>query len=186
MLMEKDYSYRETIPGQLMYLDFDVTAVRCCQSFKVMNVITAFLPYSRYLYGAFFDELLTTERLTVLLDNCFEHIGGVPAELELNPERLILTTKYGENLMRTESFKSFADNRGFEIRFNQKRMTHFMKAVKSKYAEKQIFMEDWIWDGAFSDWLREYNAKPKRVNSKEIPAYQLEIESLYFKPSAQT
>lgn len=181
MLREKVYLCRET-PGQLMHLDFDAVAVRCCQSFKVMNLMTAYLPYSRYLYAAFFDELLTTEGLATLLDDCFEHIGGVPTALELNLDRLILVTKYGENLLEKDNFKHFANNRGFEIRFNQKGITHFMKAVKNKYVEKHFFMEDWIWDGNFSEWLREYNRKPKRVNTKEIPAYQLDYESLYLKP----
>lgn len=183
--MGKYYSFQEILPGRLMYLDFEITSVRSnqpCRLFSKMYVMAAFLPYSRYLYGVFFRELLTSEGLIRMLDNCFAHIGGVPEVLELNKERLALATKDANRITTASSFRSFARERGFVMRFNHKGMSHFIKTVISNYAQKTIFMEDWIWEEGFADWLKDLNSKPQRLPAKIVPVERLELEQPFFQP----
>jgi len=181
--MEKKHvPSQDILPGRVMYLDFDVTSVRCVQSFNKIYLMAAFLPYSRYLYGVFFNEPLTSESLTELLDDCFTHIGGVPEELEFDKERLSTVTKSGKSIWATGTFRRFAWDRGFILKLNQKGITHFMKTVKSNFAERTIYMEDWIWDESFADWLRDINNKPRRLNTKVVPTQRLELEQPFLQP----
>jgi hypothetical protein len=181
-LMDKKHLFQEILPGQLMCLDFEAVAVRALDSFKKMYIMAAFLPYSRYLYGSFSSEPLTDVSLIQLLDECFEHIGGVPEVLELNKEKLLLATKYSINVLTTKDFKNFAWKRGFVMKFNSKTTTHFMQTLISKYTERTVYWKDWMWQGGFYSWLHEHNNKPQRLNAKVIPVKRLELEQPFFQP----
>ena len=180
--MNKKHLFHEVFPGRLMCLDFEVVTVRGLESYKKMYIMAAMLPYSRYIYGSFSIEPLTDVSLIQLLDECFEHIGGVPEVLELNKERLILATEDDINVMTTKDFKHFAWERGFVMKFNTKTTTYFMQAVISKYTERTVYWRDWMWQEGFYSWLSEQNSKPQRLNAKVIPVERLELEQPFFKP----
>lgn len=180
--MDKEHLFQEILPGRLMCLDFEVVAVRALESFKKMYIMAAMLPYSRYLYGAFSTEPLTGVSLIQLLDDCFEHIGGVPEVLDLNKEKLIQVAEDANNVITNKDFKNFAWERGFVMRFNSKTTTHFMQAVISKYTERTVYWRDWMWQEGFYSWLSEQNSKPQRLNAKVIPVERLELEQPFFQP----
>lgn len=180
--MNKELLFRDNLPGRLMRVDFEVVAVRALDSSKKMYIMAAMLPYSRYLYGSFSNEPLTDARLIQLLDECFEHIGGVPEVLELNINSLILVAEDGNNVITTKNFRKFAWKRGFVMKFNSKATTHFMQVVISKYTERTVYWKDWMWHEGFYSWLDEQNSKPQRLNAKVIPVDRLELEQPFFKP----
>lgn len=180
--MDKKHQIQEILPGRLMCLDFDIVSVQAFESLKKMYIMAVMLPFSRYLYGSFSTEPLTAVSLIQLLDDCFEHIGGVPEVLDLNKEKLSLVAGNNKNVLSNKDFKNFAWERGFVMRFNSKATTHFMQAVISKYTERTVYWKDWMWQEGFYSWLSEQNCKPQRLNAKVIPVERLELEQPFFQP----
>ncbi len=175
--------------GHQMQLDFGEKKIPTKSGgHKRLYALGAVLSHSRQKYVEWSETPIKTEDLITLLQNCFVYYGGIPHEIVIDQDKLMVVSEnYGE-IIYTQLFEEFRRKMGFEMVVcrgsdpeSKGRVEAVIKYVKHGFAANRTFTDITSWNQASLDWLeRTANAKVHGT-TKKIPAEVFALEKQYLK-----
>jgi len=176
--------------GHQMQLDLGEVKVRAAGGGKKkLYAVGAVLSHSRYKYAEWSDRPLTTSDLVSILANCFEFYGGVPREIVIDQDKLMVVSENYGDIVFTKQFEQFRRRMGFRVYLcragdppSKGRIEAVVKYLKHGFAAHRTFKDLESWNQRCFDWLgRTANCKPHGT-TKEVPAEVFALEKQYLRP----
>jgi transposase len=155
--------------------------------------VAAVLSHSRYKWGMWYAQPLTSIKFIQALQMCFEYMCGTPKELVFDQDRVLAVDENYGDIIYTKEFEQFRITSGFSVYLcrgndpaTKGRVEAVVKFFKRNFAKNRQFMGIDIWNDDWADWLdRTGNAK-RHETTKKIPAEVFDQERLFLKPVPST
>jgi hypothetical protein len=123
------------------------------------------------------------------LEECFEYMGGMPAELVFDQDRLVAVDENYGDIVYTKEFEQFRRRMGFSVYLcraadppSKGRVEAVVKYFKNNFARHRKFMEPDLWNDDFLAWLTRTGNARMHGTTKKIPAEVFLQEKLFLKP----
>lgn len=172
--------------GQQLQIDFGVYKTK---SGLKLYIFAAVLSTSRYKYIALQETPFTTLNLIDHLLNCFDYLGGMPKELVIDQDSIMVVSENHGDILFTKDFSVFKEEMALKIYTCRKadpeskgKIENVIKFVKNNFLSVRNFttLEDAA--NSLSRWLiRRGNGKISQATRK-IPASVFEEERQYLRP----
>jgi hypothetical protein len=172
--------------GKQMQIDFG--------TYKTKNglklyIFGAVLSASRYKYIAFQDKPFTTIDLIGHLLDCFDYIGGIPEELVIDQDSIMVVSENYGDIIYTEKFSCFIQEMRLRMYVCRKsdpeskgKIENVIKYVKYNFLSIRDFTSIGQAHESLSGWLkRRGNGKISQA-TKRIPLLAIDEERLHFRP----
>jgi len=166
--------------GQQMQLDFG--QYRCRSSLK-LYIFASILSASRYKYVIFQDHPFRTKEVICHLLNSFDYFGGVPKEIVIDQDSLMVVSENAGEIIYTDDFKYFIQEQDIKMYVCRKadpetkgKIENLIKYVKHNLLSIRDFTSAEEANVSAFQWLkRRANGKISQAN-KQIPALLIEHE----------
>lgn len=79
------------------------------------HIFAAILSASRYRYIKLFENPLRTSDLIQSLNDCFAYCGGIPEEIAIDQDRLMVVNENKGDIILTKDFEAYKDELGFNL-----------------------------------------------------------------------
>lgn len=176
--------------GQQLQVDFGETAVNTATGGTVkLRVIATVMSNSRYKWGQWSARPFSSLELVRALLNCFRHMGGVPAELVFDQDRLLAVSENYGDIIYTEEFERFKQLMGFRVRLcrasdpeSKGRIEAVIKYIKGNFARHRVFKNLENWNQSFHDWLARTANQKEHGITKKVPAHVFAVERQHLRP----
>ena len=188
-LKEKIRLYRRVpeLPfGRQMQLDFG--QYRCRSGLK-LYIFASLLSASRYKYVTFQDHPFRTKEVICHLLNSFDYFKGVPLELVIDQDSLMVVSENDGDIIYTNDFKYFIEEQKLRMYVCRASDPETKGKIENpiKYVKRNLLS---IRDFTSIDEANESNFKwlKRRANgkisqaTKKIPAYLIEEERKHLRP----
>lgn len=160
--------------GQQLQLDFGQWR---CRSGLLLWIVAAVLSASRYKYVCFQDRPFRTLAVIEHLLDCFEYIGGVPKELVIDQDHLLVVSENAGDIIYTSDFQTFIEEQDLAIYVCRKadpeskgKVENLIKYVKQNFLSIRDFQTLEDANSGVREWLdRRANGKISQA-TKQIPA----------------
>lgn len=183
----RTYSKVPELPlGKQMQLDFGQYQFR--NGFK-LYIFVAVLSASRYKYIIFQDHPFQTKDVICHLLDCFDFFGGIPAEIVIDQDKLLVVSENRGDIIFTKDFKYFIEEIGIGIHVCRKadpeskgKVENSVKYVKRNFLEVRDFSSVEEANAGVLKWLkRRANGKISQA-TRQIPSIMIEKEREKLKP----
>ena len=172
--------------GKQLQLDFGEYKMK---SGLKLYMFASVLSSSRYKYIAFQDKPFTTEHLITHLLNCFDYIGGMPEELVIDQDSVMVVSENHGDIIYTKDFSAFKDEMGLKIYTCRKadpetkgKIENVIKFVKRNFLSIRNFTLLEEARNSLARWLvRRANGKISQA-TRRIPAIAFEDEKNHLRP----
>jgi len=172
--------------GQQMQLDFG--QYRCHSGLKLF-IFAAVLSASRYKYVIFQDHPFRTTEVIDHLLSCFSYFGGVPEELVIDQDRLLVVSENAGDIIYTDDFKYFIEEQELRMYVCRKddpetkgKIENVIKYVKCNFFGIRDFKSLEEANTGVFKWLRRRaNGKISQA-TKQIPAILIANEREHLRP----
>ena len=176
--------------GHQMQLDFGETKVTTPdKSKKKIYGLGSVLSNSRHKYAEWSDRPLTTGSLVSMLTNCFEFYGGIPREIVIDQDKLMVVSENYGDIIFTHQFEQFRRKTGFTIRLcrggdpqSKGRIEAVVKYMKYGFAANRTFTDLGSWNQLCLDWLHRTANSKRHGTTKKVPAEVFALEKQYLRP----
>lgn len=171
--------------GQQLQLDFG--QIRCRSGFQLFIFATV-LAASRYKYVIFQDHPFRTPEVIEHLLTCFEYIGGVPKELVIDQDHLLVVSENAGDILYTEAFHAFIEEQALGMYVcrtadpeSKGKVENLIKYVKQNFCSVRDFTSLADANAGVLQWLdRRANGKISQA-TKKIPALLIAHERLHLR-----
>lgn len=160
---------------------------------RKLYCLATVLSHSRYKWGKWFTSPPTTQQLVSALEDCFEFMGGMPAELVFDQDRLVAVDENYGDIIYTQEFEKFRQIMGFTVYLcrgadpeSKGRVEAVVKYYKNHFAKYRQFSSSDLWEDEFLSWLARTGNARIHGTTKKIPAEVFQQEKLFLKPVPQT
>lgn len=183
----RTYSKVPELPlGKQMLLDFGQH--QFCNGLK-LYIFVAVLSASRYKYIIFQDHPFQTKDVIHHLLDCFDSFGGIPAEMVIDQDKLLVVSENRGDIIFTKDFKYFIEEIGIDMRVCRKadpeskgKVENSVKYVKRNFLEVRYFSSVEEANAGVLKWLkRRANGKISQA-THQIPSIMIEKEREKLKP----
>lgn len=172
--------------GHQMQLDFG--QYRCRSGLK-LYIFAAVLSASRYKYVILQDHPFRTKEVIHHLLNCFDYFGGVPEEMVIDQDKLMVVSENAGDIIYTDDFKYFIEEQGIRMYVcraadpeTKGKIENLVKYVKNNFLCARDFKDVDEANESVSRWLkRRANGKISQA-TKQIPAVIIEKEREKLRP----
>lgn len=155
---------------------------------KKIYIFSMVLSRSRHKYICFSDHPFTTIDVIAAHDKAFHYLEGIPEEIVYDQDTLLLVNENKGDLILTETFRKYAQYRGFQLYFCRKadpqskgKIENVIKYVKYNFLRGRIYVNNPTLNNQGMAWLsRTANAKVHAATRK-IPHDEWMIEKAYLK-----
>jgi transposase len=173
-------------PGKQMQLDFGEYRLKDNRKYYIFAAI---LSHSRCRYVKIYDRPLTTKILIEGLNDCFAYYGGIPKEIVIDQDHLMVVRENKGDILLTNDFKSFRDEMNFDLYVCRKsdpeskgKVENLVNFVKRSFFSTRNFIDLEDARERLSRWLaRKANGK-KCAPTGRKPAEHLEEERKFLNP----
>jgi transposase len=181
------YEKVDTLPyGKQLQIDFGVH--KSDQGLK-LYIFAAVLSASRYKYIAFQDQPFTTMHVIAHLLDCFDYLGGIPEELVIDQDSIMVASENYGNIMFTEKFSLFIEEMRLRMYVCRKsdpeskgKIENVIKYVKYNFLQVRSFATLEEAQESLSKWLkRRGNGKISQA-TKLVPLHEIEEERKHLRP----
>jgi transposase len=183
---KREYKKVEELPfGKQLQIDFGEYILPDGSKIYIFGAV---LSASRYKYAAFSIRPFRTIDLIMNLLNCFDYIGGIPAEIVIDQDKtMVVNENYGD-IIYTKDFNFFKDEMGFDVFVCRKadpetkgKIENFIGYIKKNFLNGKQFLN--FEDAAMrlSKWLNRVN-KRISVATKRPPIDDITEERKNLKP----
>jgi len=167
-------------PGKQMQLDFGECK---CKSGLKLYIFATVLSCSRFKYVALQNRPFTTHDVIHHLLNNFDYIGGVPHELVIDQDKLMVVSENKGDIIYTKDFRYFIEEMNLSMYVCRKadpeskgKIENLIKYIKYNFFETRDFGILPDAQESLSRWLmRRANGKVCQA-TKKIPAVAIEGE----------
>lgn len=172
--------------GKQLQLDFGRWR---CESGLILYIFSAVLSASRYKFMVFQDRPFTTEDVILHLIECFDHLGGIPEEVVIDQDALLVVAENAGEILYTRKFGAFIEEMGFSMYVcraadpqSKGKVENTIKYVKHNFLELRDFEHLEEANAALRRWLaRRANGKLSQA-TRRAPAELLEAEREHLLP----
>jgi len=183
----RQYCAVEELPyGQQMQVDFGEFRTK---SGLKLYIFAAVLSASRYKYCALQDRPVTTADLINHLLDCFEFLGGMPAELVIDQDSVMVVSENNGDIIYTKDFKNFIDEMKLRMYVCRKsdpeskgKIENLIKFIKRNFLKLRDFKNIEEARNRLFKWLsRRANGKIS-LAAYRIPREEYEEEKKHMGP----
>ena len=183
----RTYSRVPELPlGKQMQLDFGQYQ---CRSGLKLYIFVALLSASRYKYIIFQDHPFKTKEVIDHLLDCFDFFGGIPEEMVIDQDKLMVVSENSGDIIYTKDFKCFIEELGIHMYVCRKsdpetkgKVENSVKYVKKNFLGVRDFQSVEEANASVLKWLkRRANGKISQA-TRHIPAIMIEKEREKLKP----
>jgi len=172
--------------GKQMQLDFGQYTSR---SVLKLFIFVAVLSASRYKYVIFQDHPFKTKEVIDHLLSCFDYYGGMPKELVIDQDSLMVVSENAGDIIYTDDFKLFIEEQEIRMYVCRKadpeskgKIENLIKYVKYNFFNTRDFLNIEEANKSVFKWLkRRANGKISQA-TKQIPALLIENEREHLRP----
>ena len=172
--------------GRQMQLDFGQYVFK--NKFK-LYIFAAVLSASRYKYIVFQDHPFKTREVIEYLLVCFEYFGGVPEELVIDQDKLLVISENAGDIIYTNDFKYFIEEQNLRMYVCRKsdpqskgKIENLVKYVKRNFLGIRDFTNAEEANISVLNWLkRRANGKISQA-TMQIPEVLVKNEREYLHP----
>lgn len=172
--------------GKQMQLDFG--QYRCRSGLK-LYLFAALLSSSRYKYVVFQGQPFKTGDVIRHLLHCFEYFGGIPRELVIDQDKLMVVSENAGDIIYTRDFTDFIHEQDIRMYVCRKadpetkgKVENLVKYVKSNFFNTRDFESVEEANAGVFKWLtRRANGKLSQA-TKQIPAEVIAHERVHLRP----
>ncbi len=166
--------------GKQLQIDFGEYRTK---SGMKLYIFASVLSSSRYKYVAIQHEPFTTMDLIHHLLDCFDYIGGIPEELVIDQDKVMVVSENHGDIIYTEAFSYFIDEMGLKMYVCRKadpetkgKIENLVKYVKNNFFIIRDFESIEQARDSLMRWLvRRANGKISQA-TKRIPLEMIEQE----------
>ncbi len=172
--------------GKQMQIDFGESTT---DSGLKLYIFAAVLSASRYKYATFQGRPFTTLDLIQHLLDCFDYIGGIPEELVIDQDKVMVVSENHGDIIYTRDFLYFKEEMGMKVWVCRKadpeskgKVEAVVKYVKHNFLSTRDFTTLEEAQESVLKWLfRRANGKISQA-TKRIPGEVIEEERGYLQP----
>ena len=172
--------------GKQMQLDFGQYT---CRSGLKIFIFAAVLSASRYKYVVFQDHPFRTTEVIDHLLGSFDYFGGVPKEMVIDQDRLMVVSENAGDIIYTHDFRYFIEEQDIGMYVcrgddpeTKGKIENVIKYVKYNFFNTRDFLLIDEANISVFKWLqRRANGKISQV-TRQIPAILIENEREYLRP----
>jgi transposase len=172
--------------GKQLQIDFGEYTTK---SKLKLYIFGAVLSASRYKYIAFQTRPFTTIDLIHHLLDCFDYIGGIPEQLVIDQDTIMVVSENAGDIVYTEKFSYFIKEMNLKMYVCRKadpeskgKIENVIKYVKYNFLQVRDFNNLGDAEESLSRWLlRRGNGKISQA-TKRIPVNEIEEERKHLKP----
>ncbi len=188
-LNEKIRLYRKVpeLPfGRQMQLDF---GQHRCRSGLKLYIFASLLSASRYKYVTFQEHPFRTKEVICHLLNSFDYFKGVPLEIVIDQDALMVVSENAGDIIYTDDFKYFIEEQKIRMYVcraadpeTKGKIENLIKYVKRNLLSIRDFKSIGEANESNFKWLkRRANGKISQA-TKKIPAYLIDEERKHLRP----
>jgi transposase len=187
----RSYSKVPELPfGRQMQLDFG--QYRCPSGLK-LYIFVAVLSASRYKYVVFQDHPFKTIEVIHHLLDCFNYFGGIPQEIVIDQDKLMVVSENFGDIIYTGDFQYFIEELKVQIYVCRKndpetkgKVENTVKYVKYNFLNIRNFKSLEEANKSLFEWLsRRANGKISQA-TRQIPSILMEVERSKLRPIANS
>jgi hypothetical protein len=177
----RHYKKVDELPyGKQMQLDFgEYTTDSGLKIYIFASVLSA----SRFKFVSFQDKPFTTQCVIQHLLDCFDFYGGMPEELVIDQDRVMVVSENKGDIIFTKDFSYFIKEMDLKMYVCRKgdpeskgKIENLIKFVKYNFLASRDFKDIDSAKESLFDWLqRRANGKISQATGK-IPVYEIEKE----------
>jgi len=153
-----------------------------------LYIFAAVLSASRYKYCALQDRPFTTLDLIRHLLDCFEYIGGIPEEIVIDQDKVMVVSENRGDIIYTKDFKQFIEEMGLKMYVCRKndpeskgKIENLIKFIKRNFLSVRDFENIEEAKERLSKWLnRRANGKIS-LATRRIPQEMFSEEKAYLR-----
>jgi len=172
--------------GKQMQLDFGQYT---CRSGLKLFIFAAVLSASRYKYVIFQDHPFKTKEVIDHLLNCFDYFGGVPEEMVIDQDNLLVVSENAGDIIYTGDFRYFIEEQDIRMYVcrasdpeTKGKIENVIKYVKYNFFNTRDFLNIVEANESVFKWLkRRANGKISQA-TKQIPAILIKHEREHLRP----
>ena len=183
----RTYSKVPELPlGKQMQLDFGQYQ---CRSGLKLYIFVSLLSASRYKYIVFQDHPFKTKEVIHHLLECFDYFGGIPGEMVIDQDKLMVVGENSGDIIYTKDFRYFIEEIGIKMYVCRKadpeskgKVENGVKYVKRNFLGVRDFNTIEEANNSVLKWLkRRANGKISQA-TRQIPSIMIEKERKQLKP----
>lgn len=172
--------------GRQLQIDF---GVRTNPQGGKYYIFAAVLSASRFKYASLQNKPFTTLDLIGHLLDCFDYLHGMPEELVIDQDAVMVVDENAGDIIYTKAFEDFIGEMGLRMRVCRKadpetkgKIENFIKYIKHNFFAIREFATLKEACESLLQWLeRRANGKISQA-TKKIPAIEIEEERRHLKP----
>jgi hypothetical protein len=172
--------------GKQLQLDFGFYTM---PSGLKLFMFTAVLSASRYKCVFFHDKPFTTLTLISYLLDCFDFIGGIPQEIVIDQDKIMVVSENAGDILYTKEFGSFKEEMGFSMYVCRKadpeskgKVENLVGFVKKNFLRLRRFVNLEEARVSVFAWLKRRANGRLSYATGRIPAILHEEEKKHLKP----
>jgi len=175
------YKKVEELPlGQQMQLDFGEFV---CRSGLKLYIFAALLSSSRFKFAVLQNTPFKTNDVIRHLLSCFDYFGGIPEEMVIDQDKLMVVSENKGDIIFTKDFKYFIEEMELKMYVCRKadpeskgKIENFIGYIKHNFLEVRDFNNVEDANLSLQEWLlRRANGKISQA-TKRIPAHDIKNE----------
>lgn len=175
------YSKVPELPfGKQMQADFGEYTLK--SSLK-LYIFASLLSASRYKYVVFQDRPFKTMDIILHFLNCFDYFGGIPEELVIDQDKIMVVSENRGDIILTKDFRYFVDEMDIKMCVCRKadpeskgKIENLVGYVKNNFCVTRDFTDTETANISVSEWLkRRANGKISQA-TKQIPTLVIDEE----------
>jgi transposase len=184
---QRMYSRVDPLPyGKQLQIDFGEYTTK--RGWK-LYIFGAVLSASRFKYIAFQDHPFRTIDVIYHLLDCFDYLGGMPEELVIDQDSVLVVSENYGNIVYTRQFSQFIDEMELKMYVCRKsdpeskgKIENVIKFVKYNFLQVRDFEGVEEARESLTKWLkRRGNGKISQA-TKKVPLYEIEEERNHLRP----
>lgn len=181
----------ELPPGQQLQADFgQYWALRQQKSRIKLYFAVFILAHSRYKFVSWQIRPYNAVDFVRSLEACFEEFGGIPQELVIDQDTLMVVSENNGDIIHTYEFEHCKNRHGFTVWLCRKSdpeskglVEAGVKFIKYNFAKNRLFYDLPNWTEDCRSWLKRTGNGKVHEETKKIPAEVFEVEKERLKPA---
>ncbi len=183
-------SVPELPPGMQLQADFGVFNAERQDAHRIRLYFVIFiLAHSRYKYIVWQTRHFTSIDFVRSLESCFQALGGCPAQLVIDQDRLMVVSENYGDIIFTQEFERCKIRHSLDLYVCRKgdpeskgMVESGVKYVKYNFARGRTFVNLEQWSQDSEAWLQRTGNGKVHSETKKIPAEVFKSEQRFLRP----
>ncbi len=187
----REFSKIPELPyGQQAQVDFGEYRMACSEGqCKKVYFFAMVLSRSRYKFVLFSESPFTTATAIDAHEKAFACIGGYPAEVVYDQDKVFLTNENKGDLLLTHGFRAYCSTRPFKLHFCRKsdpqskgKVENVIKYIKYNLLRGRMYYDIHVLNAQAMEWLERTANAREHTTTRLPPVQQWVVERNHLQP----